>query len=232
MQDYLFKNNITIGIKWWKENLDQSLPSQICNMFEACLYKYIVKKYSNHWFINNPLKGQGYRSISFDRCGRPDPLLVQVAEELKLELQSVFPKYLESCTMWIDPDSVIVKSFWSYSNKATEEILFPKPKYSSGVQSQYSPLTLTTPLSSSSSSLSNSSPVVSHLNVLQPPLPLSPVKSPSKTSLSKKSTQLDTKQLLTKSSLNQAEALLWKQFCGGNLVSENNIEPSTNRIYA
>ena len=121
-----FLGNITIAAKWWRENL--SLSPQQCNLFEASLIKSCAKKFTSHWFVNNPTKGQAFRSISYDKFNRPDPLLREVADDISVDIFSCFPKYMENCIMWIDPNSVIVKTSWSYSSKNTEEILFPKSK--------------------------------------------------------------------------------------------------------
>jgi hypothetical protein len=58
-QDPNFLGNITIAAKWWKENL--ALSPQQCSLFEATLIKACVKKFTNHWFANNPMKGQAFR---------------------------------------------------------------------------------------------------------------------------------------------------------------------------
>jgi hypothetical protein len=134
------------------------------------------------------------RSISFDKFTKPDPLFREVAEEIKVDVTACFPKYLEHCIMWIDPNAVIVKTTWSYSSKNTEEILFPKTKALSQFANPYSP---------------------------QP----SPVKA--SPAISKLALPDGT---VHKSNLNKAEALLWKQFCGQQLDSDNNVEP--NRIFA
>ena len=187
--------HISIAMKWWKDLLVQSLTPQACSQFEKSFQFHCLKKFQNHWYPSMPQKGQAFRSISHDFFGRPDPLLLTISEEIKVDLISSLPKYLVSCMMWIDPNSIIVKSSWSYSSKHTEEILYPIP-------------------------VQNSNPYVNQKTQTQ-----------SKINPQKKMTENIAKQPVPKSSLNKAEALLWKQFCGGQLSADNNnMEP--NRISA
>jgi hypothetical protein len=58
-QDPNFIGNITIAAKWWKENF--TLSPQQGKDFEASMVKHCAKKFTNHWFPHNPLRGQGYR---------------------------------------------------------------------------------------------------------------------------------------------------------------------------
>lgn len=103
--------------------------------------------------------------------------------------------------MWIDPNSIVVKSSWSYSSKDTEEILFPIPGQNVASYQQKN---------------------------------TTPTKNPQKKLPNQQTSVIDSsaaKQAVSKSTLNKAEALLWKQFCGGQMNGDNNnIEP--NRIFA
>jgi len=191
--------HINIAMKWFKDLLVHNLTPQVCAQFEKSFQSHCLKKMTGHWYPSMPQKGQAFRSISHDFFGRPDPLFLAISEELKVDIISSIPKYLVSCMMWIDPNSIVVKSYWSYSAKHTEEILFPIPGQN------INPYQQKTQIQSKN--------------------------------LQKKVNQnvLDSsvKQAVPKSSLNKAEALLWKQFCGGQMNSDsnnNNIEP--NRIYA
>jgi len=191
---------ISIAQKWWKDLLVQTLSPQICAQFEKSFQCHCLKKFQNHWYPLMPQKGQAFRSISHDYFGRPDPLLLAISEELKVDIISSIPKYLVSCMMWIDPNSIVVKSYWSYSAKHTEEILYPIP--GQHINNPYQ-----------------------QKNQIQS-------KNPQK-KVNQNVTDSSVKQAVPKSSLNKAEALLWKQFCGGQLTSDsnnNNVEP--NRIYA
>jgi protein Tob/BTG len=129
IQSYSFSNGIpvelTLGINWWRQQLDSSIPFNACQAFEESLLKQCTSKFDNHWYPNMPQKGQAFRSIAYDPTSRPDPLLVKASTDANLNLDTCFPKYMENCTMWIDPNSVVVRTSWSYNAKVTEEVLFP-----------------------------------------------------------------------------------------------------------
>jgi len=117
------------AVNWWKSQLCQngSVPMDKANVFEKRLLEGIVKKIQNHWFVEEPARGQAYRSISLDILGRPDPLLQVATLAANItNLHESFP-YIESLTMWIDPGLVAVKTYWTYAKAASEEVIYMKP---------------------------------------------------------------------------------------------------------
>jgi hypothetical protein len=66
-----------------------------------------------------------YRSVTYDLCVKPDPLLLAAAQDAQLDICTMFPNILENAVMWIDPGEVVVRTTWTYSHRGTEEILYP-----------------------------------------------------------------------------------------------------------
>jgi len=67
-------------------------------------------KIKDHWYPEQPTKGQGYRSLSLDKRAHSDPLLQKAA--VTAGLSDPFVSYFkdtESIIMWIDPDAVVVR---------------------------------------------------------------------------------------------------------------------------
>ena len=73
--------------------------------FRDSLYDHLLRRYRDHWFPENPIKGSGYRTV---RCVdlKIDPLIIQAGKICKLSkefLQKTLPNAL---TLWVNPREV------------------------------------------------------------------------------------------------------------------------------
>ncbi|XP_066495817.1 protein BTG4 [Tiliqua scincoides] len=72
--------------------------------FASKLMTTLFEKYKNHWYLDNPSKGQAFRCIRINRFKVRDPLLEQVCMESSVDFDSLgLPKEM---TIWVDPFEV------------------------------------------------------------------------------------------------------------------------------
>jgi len=106
---------------WWAQQLNKlssssssnpppTLPNEIVQSFQKSLAHLLRQKYQGHWYPENPLRGNAFRSIFLlPPLGKLDNLLVQAAHLAGVpDLLERIPQCQE-LTMWVDPGSVIVK---------------------------------------------------------------------------------------------------------------------------
>ncbi|XP_072342298.1 maternal B9.10 protein-like isoform X1 [Scyliorhinus torazame] len=68
------------------------------------LTKVLFEKYKNHWYWEDPVKGQGYRCIRVNKNEPLDPVLFHACVESNIDYSSLeLPKEL---TIWVDPYEV------------------------------------------------------------------------------------------------------------------------------
>ncbi|KAJ8876136.1 hypothetical protein PR048_024045 [Dryococelus australis] len=72
--------------------------------FEACLSKLLLERFQDHWFPEQPCKGQGYRCIRLNERDPRDAILEQAAIACGLKYED-FKLPLEF-TLWVDPNEV------------------------------------------------------------------------------------------------------------------------------
>jgi len=192
------------AVCWWVEQLKSpSITKEMEKRFEKCLKDEIYSRVTNHWFPNNPTKGQAHRSLSLDKKARPDPVIARAAKAAGINNINECFSYVESIVMWIDPNEVAVIVHWEYSAGGQEHIVY-RPKSSVAPQRKTTPekplvteeISLSTVQPSkpvirnttvrskgnSPSSSKTISPVVSssnlnYMNTLSPPRSNSPVSS-------------------------------------------------------
>jgi len=160
-------------------------------------------------------------------------LLIAAADAINVNIFCCFPKWLESCIMWIDPNFVSVKTSWSYSNKETEEVLYSKVHSLKQNHSQ-PPLQIQNQSPTKQKTLHQMSPSPISQNKLkfqllsQYPLPHPGVQQGYAPNIIPSTLGKPAK---TSNNLSKTEKLLWRQFCGNSGPTiESNIEP--NRILA
>jgi len=114
---------IESATSWWTSQLANSgLSSEQLLVFRSTFSKLLIIKYNNHWYLNEPLRGNGYRSIWFDVSNRQtDQLLLGAGKSAKIydleqRLANSLPK---GSIMWVDPGEVSLKTFASTSIKKT-----------------------------------------------------------------------------------------------------------------
>ncbi|KAM3658567.1 protein BTG4 [Ammospiza maritima maritima] len=72
--------------------------------FAAKLTTLLFEKYKNHWYLDNPSRGQAFRCIRINRQRAREPLLEQacVQSDVAFELLGL----PEEMTLWVDPFQV------------------------------------------------------------------------------------------------------------------------------
>lgn len=87
-----------------------------CNI----LSKIMNNKYKDHWYIDNPSRGQALRAICIEN-GQLDTVLIQAMNTLNINLFEA-AKVFGNIVLWIDPGLVEVEYFGK--NKPSNEILY------------------------------------------------------------------------------------------------------------
>jgi protein Tob/BTG len=124
-----------------------SLSLESVKKFEEVLRDLIITKISDHWYPENPAKGQAFRSLSIDKKAHIDPILSRSATSVGIEnLLGYFTK-VDSVLMWIDPDLVVVRvSYTGYTNvPAEDKVLYRSTLGSSPTKLISKPLKTGTP---------------------------------------------------------------------------------------
>ena len=103
------KYEVEAACFYWLSCLDRSkIQSDQESKFVDTLQELMKLKFANHWYDQNPLQGQGLRSmICCTRKGHVDVLLLDSAESALFDFYSVFNG--KDCRMWIDPSEVEVE---------------------------------------------------------------------------------------------------------------------------
>jgi len=111
------------AVWWWADFMKKSsLSLDAVKKFEEVLRELIVTKISDHWYPDNPAKGQAFRSLSIDKRAHIDPLLSRSASSVGIENLLPYFTKVDSVLMWIDPDVVVVRVAYSgYTNVPTED---------------------------------------------------------------------------------------------------------------
>lgn len=80
--------------------------------FKTRLSQLLVERFENHWFPDQPCKGQGYRCIRVNERDPRDATLERAAiacgfkyEDLKLPVE---------LTVWVDPNEVCCRYVWMF----------------------------------------------------------------------------------------------------------------------
>jgi hypothetical protein len=118
---------IHYACRWWKEQIGASdyVAPSMADRFERSLILHVWEKLDGHWFPGNTTRAQAYRSIALERYAAPDRELLKAAADAGVDnILACLPSYIESLVMWIDPGEVAVKTHYTYSHKADEEVVF------------------------------------------------------------------------------------------------------------
>jgi len=101
---------------WWASNLSPAVAPAISNgqivTFQKCLQDILEHKYESHWYIRDPERGSGFRSIMFEGHS-VDGVLLQAARHSGI--QNLKQRLTTQCIMWVDPGAV--KVVYSHSPK-------------------------------------------------------------------------------------------------------------------
>jgi len=80
------------------------LTAEQIQEFSDRLSASLVEKFKNHWYLENPLRGQGYRCIRINETDPVDSVLDQAAQDCGLTYKDL--KMPQELTLWVDPREV------------------------------------------------------------------------------------------------------------------------------
>lgn len=105
------KQEIATASAYWASRLENSKVSQYqIDAFENQLQTFMQNRFVNHWYVNNPLQGQAYRSLACDvRGGEIDQILLDAAAASGFDFTKVLDTK-NSIRMWVDPGEVEVET--------------------------------------------------------------------------------------------------------------------------
>ena len=93
---------------FWSTQLHPRLGKCLIIAFETELLRLMCNKFANHWYEEEPIRGQAYREVTCDPEGKwVDELLLRAASNVGF---SFFDYYIptKGLRMWIDPGEVEV----------------------------------------------------------------------------------------------------------------------------
>ncbi|XP_032854084.1 protein BTG4 isoform X1 [Tyto alba] len=83
---------------------EDKLSKHKMEKFAAKLTTILFEKYKNHWYLDNPSRGQAFRCIRINKHQTRDPLLEQACVESNVDFNKLgLPKEM---TLWVDPFEV------------------------------------------------------------------------------------------------------------------------------
>ncbi|KFO99799.1 Maternal B9.10 protein [Calypte anna] len=83
---------------------ENKLSKHKMEKFAAKLTTILFEKYKNHWYLENPSRGQAFRCIRINRHQTRDPVLEQACVESNVDFNKLgLPKEM---TLWVDPFEV------------------------------------------------------------------------------------------------------------------------------
>ncbi|XP_065553354.1 protein BTG4 [Lathamus discolor] len=83
---------------------EDKLSKHKMEKFAAKLTAVLFEKYKNHWYLDNPSRGQAFRCIRINKHQTRDPLLEQACVQSDVDFNKLgLPKEM---TLWVDPFDV------------------------------------------------------------------------------------------------------------------------------
>lgn len=99
-------NEITAAVLFLVQLIEKSekfSPDQL-ECFKRRLVELLTERFKNHWFPDQPFKGQGYRCIRVNGVNRKDATLESAANAAGVKYEDLsLPAEL---TLWVDPNEV------------------------------------------------------------------------------------------------------------------------------
>jgi len=139
---------------WWASNLSPAVAPAISNgqivTFQKCLQDILEHKYESHWYIRDPERGSGFRSIMFEGHS-VDGVLLQAARNSGI--QNLKQRLTTQCIMWVDPGAV--KVVYSHSPKKQHVLYQAAPTSANGNNAQIRDVDSDNVLLSSAGSVDN-----------------------------------------------------------------------------
>lgn len=90
-----------------RSNSYTSVTEEQILSFRTVLEELIVDKFTNHWYPDKPLRGNGFRCINIDKDSHiVDPMLVKAAEVNNIPSGLLLSTFRSGLALWIDPGDV------------------------------------------------------------------------------------------------------------------------------
>lgn len=104
------KSEVNAGVNFLRRFAVErgGLDEATADMFSGKLHKLLCEKYENHWYPDNPTKGQAFRCIRIFDNTISDDVILRACEESKLKPNQL--RLPHEITLWIDPLEVCVRS--------------------------------------------------------------------------------------------------------------------------
>ncbi|KAM3830170.1 protein BTG3-like [Vipera latastei] len=100
------KEEVEIGTRFISRlvNRHEKLEKDRVERFGECLAKILCERFNEHWYPDNPLKGQAYRCIRINRKHHIDDSLLKACTACGLDYSELaLPREI---SIWIDPGEV------------------------------------------------------------------------------------------------------------------------------
>jgi len=122
---------IVVAATWWKQAVlkHKDMTASKADKFYDSMITLLSERLFSHWYPEEPLKGQAYRSISFDTMNGVDSILTKAYSNAQIPLASLrtlFPAKVEHVIMWINPGEVVIKVYSNSPRTSKEEILYER----------------------------------------------------------------------------------------------------------
>lgn len=117
---------VNVALNFVISYLYNKLPRRRVDLFGTELEKGLKKKFEGHWYPDQPVKGSGFRCVRVNG-EKIDPVIVQAASSVGLNLDEMQDYLPQELTIWIDPNEVSYRIGEKgqvkilYSDKAFEE---------------------------------------------------------------------------------------------------------------
>jgi len=122
---------IVVAATWWRHVVvkHKDITPNKADKFYDALIALLSERLFSHWYPEEPLKGQAYRSISFDTMNGVDSVLMKACTGAQISfssLRTMFPATIEHVIMWINPGEVVLKVYSNSPRRSQEEILYER----------------------------------------------------------------------------------------------------------
>lgn len=117
-------SEISSAARWWSTSLAEAVDAPAKASFVRALLEQLQARFAGHWYVENPIKGQAYRSIVYDpEYAVVDDAILAAAEHAGIpDIRTVLAKCVSSgVRMWIDPDEVTVENV---KGKAQRKVIY------------------------------------------------------------------------------------------------------------
>ncbi|ORX55005.1 BTG-domain-containing protein [Hesseltinella vesiculosa] len=96
---------ITEAMDFLGRLLESRLGAAAMTLFKNNLSTLLSDRFTNHWDVNEPCRGNAYRAIS-NFNGQLDPLLILAAQSSSIAPQIILAYLPQDFVLWIDPFTV------------------------------------------------------------------------------------------------------------------------------